>query len=92
MLYITARGAVVDFNCVMSSQGIALELCDLLQKQLDSIIGRKLTDFTPRETDEYEKRRFRVAELRLKLHRMANAAPSTAIPRLKPASGCRAAR
>src|ERR1039458_2146425 len=28
---------------------IALELCDLLQLQLDSIMGRKLTDFTPEE-------------------------------------------
>ena len=51
---------------------IALELCDLLQLQLDSIMGRKLTDFTPDELDAYQKRKSRIAELRSELHRFAN--------------------
>jgi hypothetical protein len=51
---------------------IALELCDLLQLQLDSIMGRKLTDFTPDELDAYQKRKSRIAELRSELHRLAN--------------------
>jgi len=51
---------------------IALELCDLLQLQLDSILGRKLTDFTPGELDAYRKRKSRIAELCSELHRLAN--------------------
>jgi hypothetical protein len=51
---------------------IALELCDLLQLQLDLIMGRKLTDFTPDELDAYQKRKSRIAELRAELHRLAN--------------------
>jgi hypothetical protein len=51
---------------------IALELCDLLQLQLDSIIDRKLTEFTPDELDAYQKRKSRIAELRAELHRIAN--------------------
>jgi hypothetical protein len=51
---------------------VSLELCDLLQLQLDSIMGRKLTDFTPDELDAYQKRRSRIAELRSELHRLAN--------------------
>ena len=51
---------------------MALELCDLLQLQLDSIMGRKLTDFTPDELDAYQKRKSRIAKLRSELHRLAN--------------------
>jgi hypothetical protein len=51
---------------------IALELCDLLQLQLDSIMGRKLTDFTPEEVNAYQKRKTRIAELGSELHRIAN--------------------
>jgi len=51
---------------------IALELCDLLQLQLDSIMGRKLTEFTPDELNTYQKRKSRIAELRSELHRFAN--------------------
>ncbi len=51
---------------------IALELCDLLQLQLDSIMGRKLTDFTPDELDAYQKRKSRSAELQSELHRLAD--------------------
>ncbi len=53
---------------------IALELCDLLQLQLDSIMGRKLTDFTPDQLNAYQKRKSRIAELRSKLQRIANEA------------------
>lgn len=51
---------------------IAFEVCDLLQLQLDSIMGRKLTDFTPDGLDAYQKRKSRIAELRSELHRIAN--------------------
>jgi len=51
---------------------IALELCDLLQLQLDSIMGRKLTDFTPHELEAYQKRKSRIAKLRSELHWLAN--------------------
>jgi hypothetical protein len=50
---------------------IALELCDLLQLQLDPIMGRKLKDFTPDELDAYQKRKSRIAELRSGLRRLA---------------------
>ena len=50
---------------------IALELLDLLQLQLDSIMGRKLTQCTPDELDAYQKRKSRIAELRSELHRLA---------------------
>jgi hypothetical protein len=51
---------------------IALELCDLLQLQLDSIMSRKLSDFTSHELDAYQKRKSRIAELQAELHRLAN--------------------
>jgi hypothetical protein len=50
---------------------VSLELCDLLQLQLDSILGRKSTDFTPDELDAYQKRKSRIAELRSELHQLA---------------------
>jgi hypothetical protein len=53
---------------------IAPEVCDLLQLQLDSIMGRKLTDFTPEELDIYEKRKSRIAELRSELRQLVNVA------------------
>jgi len=51
---------------------LALELSDLLQLQLDSIMGRNLADFPPGELDAYQKRKSRIAELRTELHRLAN--------------------
>jgi hypothetical protein len=51
---------------------IALELCDLLQLQLDSLMRRRLTDFTPEEMNAYQKRKSRIAELLSELHRLAN--------------------
>jgi len=50
---------------------VALELCDLLQVQLDSIKGRKSADFTPEESDVYRKRKSRIAELRFQLRQAA---------------------
>ncbi|MGA3088683.1 MAG: hypothetical protein ABSD75_08730 [Terriglobales bacterium] len=50
---------------------MAIEICDLLQTQLDALSGRKLTDFTPDELDAYQKRKSRIAELRAELHRFA---------------------
>jgi hypothetical protein len=53
---------------------IALQLCDLLQLQLDSIIGHKndhkLDDLTPNELENYQRRKARIAELRAELHRL----------------------
>jgi hypothetical protein len=54
-----------------SFDAIALELCDLLQLQLDSIMGRRLTDLTPDELDAYRKRKAHIAELRSELHRFS---------------------
>jgi hypothetical protein len=51
---------------------IALELCDLLQLQLESLMGRRLTEFTPDELDAYQKRKALIEELRSELHRRAN--------------------
>jgi hypothetical protein len=51
---------------------IAVEVCDLLQMQLDSIISRSLSDFTPEELGAYQKRKSRIEELRSELHRLAN--------------------
>jgi len=42
-----------------------------MQEQLDSIMGRKLSDFTPEELDAYQKRKSRIGELRSELHRLA---------------------
>jgi hypothetical protein len=51
---------------------IAVELCDLLQLQLETVMGRRLTNFTPDELGAYQKRKARVEELRSELHRLAN--------------------
>ena len=56
---------------------LALELCDLLQLQLDSIMGCKLADFTPNELDAYQKRKSRIEELRFELRRLANPSSRT---------------
>jgi hypothetical protein len=55
----------------MNPSSIADELCDLLQLQLNSIMGRKLTEFTPDELDAYQERKARIAELRTDLHQLA---------------------
>ncbi|MFY9647304.1 MAG: hypothetical protein WAK29_19140 [Terriglobales bacterium] len=53
---------------------ISLELCDLLQWQLNSILDRKFADFTSDQLDAYQKRKSRIEELRYELQRRANAA------------------
>ncbi len=53
---------------------ISLELCDLLQLQLNSILDRKFADFTSDQLDAYQKRKSRIEELRYELQRRANAA------------------
>ena len=52
---------------------IALEVCDLMQLQLDSIKSGKSADFTPKEMDAYRERKTRIAELRSELGHLANA-------------------
>jgi len=72
---ITAIYASWEFNGCMNSEGvarIAVEICDLMQMQLDSIQRQKLSDFTPEELDAYQKRKSRIEELRSELHRLAN--------------------
>lgn len=49
---------------------IALELCDLLQLQLDSIMGRKLPELAPEELKIYQERKARIAELRSELQQI----------------------
>ena len=59
----------------MDSRGaaqIALEVCELMQLQLDTIMGRKLSDLTKEELDAYQKRKSRIAELRTELHQIAH--------------------
>jgi len=71
---VTVPHPVLLINETMDSRGIAqvaLEVCDLMQEQLDSIMGRKLSDFTPEELDAYQKRKSRIGELRSELHRLA---------------------
>ncbi|MGA7080406.1 MAG: hypothetical protein WBQ43_14730 [Terriglobales bacterium] len=92
---ITVRRTVQRFNHEMNSRRvsqIAPELCDLLQLQLDSILGRKLTGFTCKELDAYKTRKSRIAVLRRQLRRLANPTPSSAIRPLESASGCSAGR
>ncbi len=43
-----------------------------MQLQLDTIMGRKLTDFTPDALDAYQKRKSRIAELHSELRQLAN--------------------
>jgi hypothetical protein len=46
---------------------IARELCDLLQCQIEAVVGRKFNDFTETELAAYEKRKRRILELRAEL-------------------------
>lgn len=43
---------------------VARELCELLQQQIEAVVGRKFNDFTDEELAAYEKRKRRIAELR----------------------------
>jgi hypothetical protein len=51
---------------------IAHEVCDLLQLQLDALMNRKFTDFTPEELEAYRTRKSRIAELRSEMPRLVN--------------------
>ena len=46
---------------------IARELCELLQQQVESVVGRKFSDFTEEELDTYQTRKRRILELRFEL-------------------------
>jgi hypothetical protein len=43
---------------------IALELLDLLDRQVAAIVGRNFNDLTKNEVDAYQSRRRRILELR----------------------------
>lgn len=46
---------------------IALELCELLQQQIEAVVGRKFSDFTEEELEAYQRRKRRILELRTEL-------------------------
>lgn len=48
--------------------GISRELCKLLQKQVESVAGRKFNDFTEQELEAYRRRKQRILELRFQLN------------------------
>jgi len=48
---------------------LARELCDLLQRQIDVVVGRKFNDFKNHELAAYEKRKQRIATLRAELQK-----------------------
>jgi hypothetical protein len=48
---------------------IARELCELLQQQVESVVGRKFNDFTGEELEAYERRKRRILELRSELNK-----------------------
>jgi len=50
---------------------IAHELCELLQQQVESVVGRKFNDFTEKELEAYQRRKRRIFELRSELDKFA---------------------
>jgi hypothetical protein len=50
---------------------IARELCELLQEQMEAIVGRKFNDFAQEELEAYETRKRRILELRSELDEFA---------------------
>ena len=46
---------------------IARELCELLQQQMDAVVGRKFKTFAEEELEAYERRKRRILELRSEL-------------------------
>jgi hypothetical protein len=52
---------------------IARELCELLQQQVESVVGRKFSDFTEEELDTYQTRKRRILELRFELDKFVRA-------------------
>jgi hypothetical protein len=65
---------VMELCCAMDTAGldaIARELCELLQQQVESVVGRKFNDFTEEELETYERRKRRILELRAELNKFA---------------------
>ncbi len=52
---------------------IARELCELLQQQVESVVGRKFNDFTEEELEAYQARKRRIFELRSELDKFVRA-------------------
>jgi len=50
---------------------IARELTELLQAQMETILGRKFSDLTEEEVASYERRKARILELRSELGKFA---------------------
>ncbi|MGD1021406.1 MAG: hypothetical protein ABR880_01405 [Candidatus Sulfotelmatobacter sp.] len=50
---------------------IARGLCELLQEQMEAIVGRKFNDFKQEELEAYETRKHRIFELRSELDEFA---------------------
>lgn len=48
---------------------IARELCELLQGQVEMVVGRKFNDFTEEELAGYETRKARILALRSELQK-----------------------
>jgi|CZKH01.1.fsa_nt_gi hypothetical protein len=46
---------------------VASELCELLQQQMDAVVGRKFNDFAEEELEAYQGRKRRILELRSEL-------------------------
>ena len=53
---------------------IVRELCELLQQQVESVVGRKFNDFTEEELEAYGRRKRRILELRSELDKFARPA------------------
>jgi len=68
---------VTRLCCGMDTAGldaIARELCELLQQQVESVVGRKFNDFTEEELEAYGRRKRRILELRSELDKFARPA------------------
>jgi hypothetical protein len=50
---------------------IARGLCELLQQQVESVVGRRFDDFTEGELEAYQRRKRQIVELRSELDKFA---------------------
>jgi hypothetical protein len=74
MRTLTAMMSRVWYLCYMDTTGldvIASELCELLQQQMDAVVGRKFNDFAEEELETYERRKRRIFDLRFELDKFA---------------------
>jgi hypothetical protein len=46
---------------------ITRKLCELLQQQIEAVVGRKFSDFTEENLEAYQRRKRRILELRSEL-------------------------